>query len=66
MDVAGEIEKTFKIPRTVLAFLAIIFGILILIFREVLPILVGSFLIIWGLMEAVNMGGTPTGPSKTG
>ncbi len=65
MDVAGEVEKTFNIPRTVLAFLAIIFGILILFFREILPILVGAFLIVWGLMEAVNKRGTRTGPSKT-
>ncbi len=65
MDVAGEIEKTFKIPRTVLAFLAIIFGILILFFPQILSILVGAFLIVWGLMEAVNAGTTSSGTSKT-
>ncbi len=60
MDLAAKLEKTFNIPRLVLAFLAIIFGILVLVFPYILNVLVALFLILWGLMEALGSMGKPT------
>ncbi len=54
MDLAGKLEKTFNIPRLALAFLAIIFGILVLAVPYILNLLVALFLIVWGLMEALG------------
>ncbi len=54
MDLAAKLEKTFNIPRLALAFLAIIFGILVLVFPYILNVLVALFLIVWGLMEALG------------
>ena len=56
MDVEKELEGTFKIPATMLAFLAIIIGILVLFFPYVLNILIAFFLIVWGLLKAVELG----------
>ncbi len=59
MDLASKLEKTFNIPRLALAFLAIIFGILVLVLPYILNVLVALFLIVWGIMEAmVAMGKT--------
>ncbi|HYY91075.1 MAG TPA: hypothetical protein VE955_03730 [Candidatus Dormibacteraeota bacterium] len=57
MDIAGKLERALNVPRLALAFLAIILGIVILIFRDILAILVALFLIVWGLMEAVGAWG---------
>ncbi len=54
MDLAGKLEKTFNIPRLGLAFLAIMFGILVLVVPYILNLLVALFLIVWGLMEALG------------
>jgi len=43
-----------------LAFLAIIFGILVLVFPYILNVLVALFLILWGLMEALGSMGKST------
>jgi len=53
MDLASKLEKTFNIPRLALAFLAIIFGILVLVLPYILSVLVAIFLIVWGIMEAM-------------
>jgi uncharacterized membrane protein HdeD (DUF308 family) len=53
MDLASKLEKTFNIPRLALAFLAIIFGILVLVLPYILNVLVAIFLIVWGIMEAI-------------
>jgi uncharacterized membrane protein HdeD (DUF308 family) len=59
MDLASKLEKTFNIPRLALAFLAIIFGVLVLVLPYILNLLVAIFLIVWGIMEAmVAMGKT--------
>ena len=55
-----KLEKTFNIPRLALAFLAIIFGILVLVFPYILNVLVALFLILWGLMEALGSMGKST------
>jgi len=60
MDLAAKLEKTFNIPRLALAFLSIIFGILVLVFPYILNVLVALFLILWGLMEALGSMGKPT------
>ena len=65
MDVEKELEATFKIPATVLAFLAIIFGILVLFFPYILNILIAFFLIVWGLMKAVELGSRPAREERT-
>ncbi len=75
MDIAGKLERALNVPRLALAFLAIILGIVILIFRDILAILVALFLIVWGLMEAIGAWGhrsqfwnrqsNGSGPSKT-
>lgn len=54
MDIAGKLERALNVPRLALAFLAIILGIVILVFHDLLAILVALFLIVWGLMEAVG------------
>lgn len=53
MDLASKLEKTFNIPRLALAILAVIFGILVLVLPYILNVLVGLFLIVWGIMEAI-------------
>ena len=60
MDIAGKLEKTFNVPRLLLAFLAIIFGAIVLLIPYILNIIVALFLIVWGLMEAFRA----TGKSK--
>ena len=60
MDLAAKLEKTFNIPRLALAFLAIIFSILVLVFPYILNVLVALFLIVWGLMEALGSMGKRT------
>ena len=60
MDLVAKLEKTFSIPRLALAFLAIIFGILVLVFPYILNVLVALFLIVWGLMEALGSMGKRT------
>lgn len=57
MDIAAKLEKTFNVPRLALAFLAIIFGIIVLVIPYVLNIVVALFLIVWGLMEALRASG---------
>lgn len=57
MDIAAKLEKTFNVPRLALAFLAIIFGIIVLVIPYVLNIIVALFLIVWGLMEALRASG---------
>ena len=52
MDIAGKLEKTFNVPRLALAFIAIVFGVIVLLVPDVLRIVVALFLIVWGLMEA--------------
>lgn len=60
MDIAGKLEKTFNIPRLALAFLAIIFGVIVLVIPYVLNIVVALFLIVWGLMEGLRATGKTT------
>ncbi|HZY94012.1 MAG TPA: hypothetical protein VFE98_04020 [Candidatus Bathyarchaeia archaeon] len=55
MDVVREIERRSELPRTVLAFLAIILGIVIILEPRLLALLVGLFLIILGVYEAYKM-----------
>ena len=52
MDIAGKLEKTLNVPRLALAFLSIVFGVIVLLIPYVLSVVVALFLIIWGLMEA--------------
>ena len=65
MDVAQEIEGTFKVPSILLAFLAVITGILILFFPYILNVLIAFFLIVWGLLRAAELGSKPSPESKT-
>ncbi len=60
MDLASKLEKTFNIPRLALAFLAVIFGILVLVLPYILNVLVAIFLIVWGIMEAIVAMGKST------
>ncbi len=62
MDIVSEIETRYKLSRTVFAFLAIILGIVIILFRELLAILVGLFLIFWGVYEGYKMATAKTNP----
>ena len=64
MDVAQEIEGTFKVPSIVLSFLAVITGILILFFPYILNVLIAFFLIVWGLLRAAELGNKPAHESK--
>ena len=57
MDIAGKLEKTFNVPRLLLAFLAIVFGVIVLLIPYILNIIVALFLIVWGLMEAFRATG---------
>lgn len=60
MDIAGKLEKAFNVPRLAIAFLAIVFGVIVLLVPDVLRIVVALFLIVWGLMEAFRgMGKMP-------
>ncbi|HEX9430358.1 MAG TPA: DUF3096 domain-containing protein [Candidatus Bathyarchaeia archaeon] len=62
MDIAGKLERTFNVPRLALAFLAIIFGIIVLIIPYILNLIVALFLIVWGLMEAFRATGKSPKP----
>lgn len=61
LDISEELEGTFKVPKAFLAFLAIIVGVLVLFFPYILNIMIAFFLIVWGLLKAVELG---TKPSK--
>lgn len=63
MDMADELSGTFKVPKALLAFLAVIIGILVLFFPYILNVLVAFFLVVWGLLEAAQLGSkrTPKG-----
>lgn len=56
MDVADELSGTFRVPKALVAFLAIITGILILFFPYILNILIAFFLVAWGLLKAAELG----------
>lgn len=56
MDVADELSGTFRVPKALVAFLAIITGILILFFPYILNIFIAFFLVVWGLMKATELG----------
>lgn len=66
VDLAEELEGTFKLPRALIAFLAVIVGILVLFFPYILNIMIAFFLIVWGLLKAVELtsktskGGAPS------
>jgi Protein of unknown function (DUF3096) len=64
MDIEQELERTFKVPTAVLAFLAIVIGILVLFFPYILNILIAFFLVVWGLMKAFELGKRPTQETK--
>ena len=59
VDLAEELEGTFKVPRVLVAFFAVIVGILVLFFPYVLNIMIAFFLIVWGLLKAVELGTKP-------
>ena len=61
MDVAEELSGTFKVPKAFVAFLAVIIGILILFFPYILNVLISFFLIVWGLLKAVELGSKTPG-----
>jgi Protein of unknown function (DUF3096) len=61
VDLAEELEGTFKVPRALIAFLAVVVGILVLFFPYILNIMIAFFLIVWGLLKAVEL---TTKPSK--
>ena len=65
MDVADELSGTFKVPKALVAFLAIIIGILILFFPYILNILIAFFLVVWGLLKAAELGSKSSPPEKT-
>src|SRR5215467_1122605 len=65
MDIEQELEKTFKIPTALIAFLAIVIGILVLFFPYILNILIAFFLIVYGLMKAFELGSRPSQQPKT-
>jgi hypothetical protein len=65
MDMADELSGTFKVPKALVAFLAIITGILILFFPYILNILIAFFLVVWGLLKAAEVGSKPAQPDKT-
>lgn len=60
MDVADELSGTFKVPKTLLALLAIVVGLLVLFFPYILNVLVAFFLVVWGLLEAAQLGSKPS------
>jgi len=63
LDISEELEGTFKVPRALVAFLAIIVGVLVLFFPYILNVMIAFFLIVWGLLKAVELGSKP---SKSG
>jgi hypothetical protein len=65
MDIADELSGTFKVPKALVAFLAIIFGILILFFPYILNILIALFLVVWGLLKAAELGSKPSRPDTS-
>ncbi|HYY91074.1 MAG TPA: DUF3096 domain-containing protein [Candidatus Dormibacteraeota bacterium] len=56
MDVAEELSGTFKVPKALVAFLAIVTGLLILFFPYILNVLIAFFLVVWGLLKAAELG----------
>ena len=60
VDIAEELEGTFKVPRALVAFLAVIVGILVLFFPYILNIMIAFFLIVWGLLKAVELKSKPS------
>jgi Protein of unknown function (DUF3096) len=65
MDMADELSGTFRVPKALVAFLAIIVGVLILFFPYILNILIALFLVVWGLLKAAELGSKPRS-DKTG
>jgi len=59
LDISEELEGTFKVPRALVAFLAIIVGVLVLFFPYILNVMIAFFLIVWGLLKAVELGSKP-------
>lgn len=59
MDMADELSGTFRVPRALVAFLAIITGILVLFFPYILNILIAFFLVVWGLLKAAELASKP-------
>ena len=57
---AEKLEGTFKVPRAMVAFLAVIIGILVLFFPYILNIMIAFFLIVWGLLKAVELSEKPS------
>jgi hypothetical protein len=66
MDIADELSGTFRVPKALVALLAIIVGVLILFFPYILNILIAFFLVVWGLLKAAEIGSKPSPPDKTG
>lgn len=65
MDVAEELSGTFKVPKALVALLAIITGILILFFPYILNILIAFFLVAWGLITAAELGSKSSPQART-
>ena len=65
MDVAEELSGTFKVPKALVAFLAVTIGILILFFPYIINVLIAFFLIVWGLLKAVELGDKPSKTEPT-
>ena len=65
MDVAEELSGTFKVPKALVALLAIITGLLILFFPYILNILIAFFLVAWGLLKAAELGSKSLPQEKT-
>jgi Protein of unknown function (DUF3096) len=65
MDIEQELERTFKVPTALLSFLAIVIGILVLFFPYILNILIAFFLVVWGLIKAVELGKRPSEETKS-
>jgi hypothetical protein len=63
MDMAEELSGTFKVPKALIAFLAIVVGILILFFPYILNVLIAFFLVAWGLLKAAELGSKPRSPN---
>ena len=59
VDLAKELEGTFKVPRALIAFLAVAIGIVVLFYPYILNIMIAFFLIVWGLLKAVELGTKP-------
>lgn len=62
---AEELSGTFRVPKALVAFLAIVIGLLILFFPYILNVLIAFFLVVWGLLKAVELGAKPSGGSKS-